>query len=164
MSYALLGIVLALFGVMLHAAYEDVDAQIVGSPIVETGQSAAASFLLYRNAVLSLLEANPSVPVASSAIPLTSLTFPSGISASAIPGNVSNFVVVDGGGERTVYVFEPPIGGMAQGLDGVTAGDQTIGTDNGGIFVTLSGLSLDPVPADVPVSSGDVLSVVQLGG
>ena len=95
MSYALLGIVLALVGVMLHATFEDEDAQIVGSPIVETGQSAAASFLLYRNAVLSLLEANPSVPVASGVIPTSSLTFPSGISASAIPANVTNFVMVE---------------------------------------------------------------------
>jgi PilM len=162
MSYAWFAIVLVLFGAVVSSTIGNEDSLIVGPRTVQTGQTAAATFLLYRNAVLNFLEANPGVPAASGAIPISSLVVPSGVSASAIPASASNFVLVGTEGERTVYIWQSPVAGIAEGLNTATAGDQSIGTDEAGTFVTLSGTNLDSVPIDIP--SGDILSVVQLGG
>jgi hypothetical protein len=160
--YGILSILIVVACIGLGAVSGDQVQQASGNPQTYIGQASSAMFLTYRNAVLNYLEANAGVPSTSGAIPMTDLTFPTGLNTSALPATVGNYIVVGEAGERTVYIWQPAVADIAESLQLAVPGDATIGTDLNGQFLTLSNQNMGAVPAYVP--SGDVLSVVQLGG
>ncbi|GAN80385.1 type IV pilus biogenesis protein PilM [Acidocella aminolytica] len=124
-----------------------------------TGQD----FMIYRNAVLAYAEENASVGTGGNANVLPQfLVLPAGVAVSNLPAGIGNLITPGPNGSRIVYTWAPaPTGTVAETVMQF-GGDVSIGRAEGTVWDTPAYGTMGTLPAGIP--SGDMISVVQLGG
>lgn len=162
MMFAILPVLFLAFIIGFTAIEADQVHANAGSTTANTAIAEAARFMIYRNAVLADLEANPSIPVASGSIALASLTLPNGVVATSLPAGIGNYVQLGANGARTVYVYQTAQPGIIAAFNKDFPGDVTLGIIINSEWITATAGATLAAPTFVP--AGDILSVVQLGG
>lgn len=160
----------AILSVMIVASFIGIGAiernEALNPPAASPAPAALATgqdFMIYRNAVVAYAETNPSIGTGGNAnVQPQSLTLPPGVALSNLPAGLGNLITPGPNGSRVIYVWgAAPAGAVAQTVMQF-GGDLSIGRAEGAAWVTPGVGKMGMLPAGIP--SGDMISVVQLGG
>lgn len=163
MSFGLLPILLLVAFLGIGALFAE-QAHVTSVSVAKTyASTAAASFLLYRNAVLAYLEANRGAPAASGSLASSAVVpfLPAGTNATNFPAGAGNAIVVGAGMIRTAYIFATAVPGELGALGPAFQGNASFGMVANGQWSSSSLGIAGAVPTGVP--NGDIISVVQVG-
>lgn len=163
MMWAILPIIIVLSFIGIGAIERGQALHPPAAPPAPEALAIGQDFMIYRNAVLSYVEANPGVGASGNVNVLPQmLTLPPGVTTSSLPVGLGNLVTPGSNGARLIYVWgSAPAGTVAQTVMQF-GGDVSIGRAEGAVWVTPGGGTMGALPTGVP--AGDMISVVQLGG
>ena len=124
-------------------------------------QSNGQSFLAYRNAVMTYQQNNPSF---SGTVAVAQIASIGGAFSSSFLGQVSNVVVATGARNTRVVIC---YGSFAQSVAAQAAiaanNDASFGVSNGATWTSAAvGASTTPMPLATTITSGNIVSVIQL--
>jgi hypothetical protein len=145
-------VVAALFGLYCEA-FVQADRIPPRSELIIPNQ--VPQFVLYRNAVVAFVSANPSFV---GTVPQTSLNLAPGFAALASEGN--QVVPTPSGAGRIIYAWAAIPGAAGEALTD-TGGDLSYGTVSGSSWISPIGGLMGML--DVAIPNGDVVSVSQIG-
>lgn len=147
------------------ATERNVASDIPAAPSAPAAKATGQEFMMYRNAVLAYAEANPSLG-ASGNYPIdnNALEYPGGVSALSLPNGAANLITPGPNGSRIIYVWMPAqAGAVAQTVEEL-GGDLSIGRIRGATWSTPALGTMGTIPSPGQMPSGDMISVVELGG
>jgi hypothetical protein len=142
----------------LWATYQNNNQMLTPSTYALQASSDATTFLAYRDAVTSYMQANPSFTGTVNAASLSG-QFPATFLAGA-----GNYVSPTGNTGRVITCWaNVPTGTVQQAV--TQAGvDASIGTSSGSTWVSAAPSAVaTPAPLSTPVNPGDIVSVIQIG-
>lgn len=159
MIFWLMPIIVVVFWAGMNSIAEYQSAQNVPPATQTVAQSQAASFVGYRNAVGSYMQANPTFTGNIPSSSLSAWLAP----GQPLPNGAGNQVVATPSGNgRILYSWAQDYPGMDYAAVQLTGGDASIGQVSGTQWISPTyGVQALTVPGFVP--DGAILSVVQIG-
>lgn len=163
--WAVLSAVLVMAFIGIAAIEHDQSTATPAANVAPATTSIGQDFMMYRNAVVAYAETNASAGASGNfSVAAASMTFPPGLSSEDVPAGADNLITPGAGGARIVYVWAPaPSGTVAQTVAAMD-GDLSIGRITGANWSTPSLGTMGAIPEPGAMPSGDMISVVQLGG
>jgi len=145
-------------GLALWASYNNNTKLVTPAKYTLQMTSDATTFLAYRNAVASYLQAQPSF---TGTVPAASL---SGQFSTTFLASAGNFISATGTSGRVITCWAKVSSGTVQQAVTQAGVDASIGTSSGSTWVSAApGAVTSPVALTTPVPAGDIVSVIQIG-